>query len=77
MTQAGQSDSEVSVETIAVIHGLPGNIAVRKDGNDDPGLWIKAKPDGNGEIEIHLTYAELAAAFKVLGINRADLFPDG
>lgn len=72
-TGSGQSDSAERVETIAVVHGVRADTSIRRNGDEA----IFVKPDLDGDGEFGLTLDELGAALRVLGFNRADLFPNG
>lgn len=73
MTSSGQSDSDSQVETVAIVHGVCSETTFRRNGD----LEIFIKPQLDGEDEFAITLDELGTALRVLGFNRADLFPNG
>lgn len=67
-------DPESIVQPQAVIYENSCDVQVRRNGDD--GLFVKpSKLDTEGEF--HLSVESLGKALAILGLNRADLFPDG
>jgi hypothetical protein len=71
MTLPGQSDT---VNVQAIVHIAGGELLIRRvEVGDD---MCRISPPGDG-AHIDIGAKELVDALRVLGFNRADLFPDG
>ena len=61
---------ESRVDTLAVVDGITLRL------NGDEGIFIKpCALDGDGEF--HMNVSDLGDCLRVLGINRADVYPNG